>query len=302
MLRPAAAASVLFLYLMTGGVLQPVASSPVRTCKVLSCERRERLSTYGYNSVKEPVQIDIGTCEEVFEDSEDCETPEQNQVILTHEDAGNSTLGYCPRICEPRSYSRISSSNRDSPFTVDIVKSCYKTRHHCLKGCVRKPSYLYMFPGSKYQQRVDVGKCVGQCSENSTQHECVALRHKAVAVEGPNGYETVQTIAKCACKNTLCYRADHFHSVSEIVFEEKNNSTLQKKRREKLINIGKCVGSCPGVTIPGTCYPSNEQCIFYFNERVAHCVPTGGEKYTYTDLNEKTQTVAVTTECGCASG
>ena len=37
-----------------------------------------------------------------------------------------------------------------------------------MQECVRKPNYVYMFPGSKYQQRIDVGKCVGQCVANST--------------------------------------------------------------------------------------------------------------------------------------
>ena len=35
-----------------------------------------------------------------------------------------------------------------------------------MQECVRKPNYVYMFPGSKYQQRIDVGKCVGQCIDN----------------------------------------------------------------------------------------------------------------------------------------
>lgn len=105
-----------------------------------------------------------------------------------------------------------------------------------MQECVRKPNYVYMFSGSKYQKRIDVGKCVGQCvqSPNSTlgkwtvllasfilvikctafvhgyihtchnylylcgnklyahfsylpHAECVATRHKSIAIEGPNG-------------------------------------------------------------------------------------------------------------------
>ena len=98
------------------------------------------------------------------------------------------------------------------------------------------------------------------------------------------GFETMQIIEECSCKNTLCYRVDHFQSFSELVMGQSNNTTIQKKRRERvrhkpiqwmhdvckistawphlntnilslqLINIGKCIGSCPGVKIPGTCY------------------------------------------------
>ena len=55
-----------------------------------------------------------------------------------------------------------------------------------------------------------------------------------VAVCIPPGYETLQKIEECSCQNTLCYRADHFQSFSELVAEHGNNTTLQKKRRERV--------------------------------------------------------------------
>lgn len=49
------------------------------------------------------------------------------------------------------------------------------------------------------------------------------------------GFEIVHSIEECSCQNTLCFRADHFESVSELVDEPSiNNTTTQKKRREKV--------------------------------------------------------------------
>ena len=67
---------------------------------------------------------------------QDCELPPSDQVqsqLPQQEGSGEPQQEVCLRRCEPRSYSRIHSSNRDSPFTVYSVKSCYGTRHHCLK-------------------------------------------------------------------------------------------------------------------------------------------------------------------------
>lgn len=67
---------------------------------------------------------------------QDCERPASDQVqsqSSQQDGSGELQQEVCLRRCEPRSYSRIQSSNRDSPFTVYSVKSCYRTRHHCLK-------------------------------------------------------------------------------------------------------------------------------------------------------------------------
>lgn len=49
-------------------------------------------------------------------------------------------------------------------------------------------------------------------------------------------------------------------------------------------------------------YRSDENCLFYVGERNAYCVPTLGEKHTYTDLNGNEKTVAAVVECGCSTG
>ena len=62
---------------------------------------------------------------------QDCELPVSEQFL--QQEGSGEPQEICLRKCEPRSYSRIQSSNRESPFHVYSVKSCYGTRHHCLK-------------------------------------------------------------------------------------------------------------------------------------------------------------------------
>ena len=66
--------------------------------------------------------------------------PHFKEVKEEGEGSGEEDVEQCQKKCEPRSYSRISSSNRESPFRVNIVRSCFRTRHHCIK--VQSPFQL----------------------------------------------------------------------------------------------------------------------------------------------------------------
>lgn len=240
------------------------------------------------DAVLRPVRIDVGSCQEVYHQDGDCKLP-----VLSDDT--------CARRCVPRSYERLPVINRREPSTVMSVKNCYPVRHHCIEGCERKPNITYLFPNSKYQARVDVGKCAGNCvSEYSTSvTECVPVRNKTITVEGPNGFEAVETIEECGCRNTTCYRIDHFQSFSERKMDP-NNTTFM--REELTVNVGQCIGSCEGVQSPDSCFPSPEDCQFRFGERESYCVPLGGQLHTFTDLYGETQSVASITDCGCSTG
>lgn len=82
--------------------------------------------------------------------------------------------------CTVRANELWTYTNRDGIFSVPVVKSCYPTWHHCLADCVRKPNILYMFPQSKYQTRVDLGKCTGNCTGEKTEDKidyCITSFH-----------------------------------------------------------------------------------------------------------------------------
>ena len=70
----------------------------------------------------------------------------------------------CLKRCIPRSHQMVIVSEREGPREVPVIKGCYPTMHHCLPTCVRRPNNIYFFPDSKYQTKVDIGKCVGGCN------------------------------------------------------------------------------------------------------------------------------------------
>ena len=70
----------------------------------------------------------------------------------------------CLKRCIPRAHRMQIVSTRDGPMDVPVIRGCYPTMHHCLSSCERRPNNVYFFPDSKYQTKVDIGKCVGSCN------------------------------------------------------------------------------------------------------------------------------------------
>ena len=113
-----------------------------------------------------PLKIDVGACEIHFDGVSSFMGKIHNYYEKFFQDC--ESAGTCPRTCEARSTEIQSFSNRFGPFTVETVKFCHLNRHRCSTVCERKPRYTYYFPGSKYQSRIDVGKCVGNCNGKFT--------------------------------------------------------------------------------------------------------------------------------------
>ena len=84
-------------------------------------------------------------------------------------------------------------SERDGAKAVPVVKGCYPTMHHCLPNCERRPNNIYFFPDSKYQTKVDIGKCVGGC--NGEEIGCLSMTG--------GGFEK-GVFAYCCCANMSC--------------------------------------------------------------------------------------------------
>lgn len=105
------------------------------------------------DAVKKPIDVDLGECQQNYTVDGVCSIPDSS----THA---------CTRNCQPRAYEVIPVNDRSNPRSTTVIKSCYAPRHKCLKSCVRKPNYVFLFTGSKYQEKVDVGKCVGQCADD----------------------------------------------------------------------------------------------------------------------------------------
>ncbi|CAI8048501.1 hypothetical protein GBAR_LOCUS26747 [Geodia barretti] len=209
----------------------------------------------------------------------------------------------CQKQCTPRSYQLDSYSNRTGPFLVKTIKRCHANSHHC-QNCQRKYNRLYVFPNSQYQQKIDVGKCSGVCSEEGSASDmttptpltCQPTRTRSLSIEGPNGHVTVEVIENCSRVSEQCYRVDHFQSVSA--------RNPDNRRQEELVNTGKCIGSCQGVLINGRClqYHQNGDCMWYLPGIQGKCRPTRGSTFSYTDLSGHNETLPVVEECGCTTG
>ncbi len=94
--------------------------------------------------------IDKGKCQSNYTVEEGCEIPPAQD---------------CDRVCQPRALEIQRYHNRDGPQIEIAIKSCYRPNHSCLNKCELKRSFVHLFSGSKYHQRVDVGRCVGPCQE-----------------------------------------------------------------------------------------------------------------------------------------
>lgn len=264
-----------------------------RSCSV-SCEVGSKINYYGFDANKEQVYVDEKRCVKVY-------ISPVGVNCLPDEDT-------CQRECSPRSYEMLTYSNRTGPFMVKTIKRCYATLHHC-QECQRKPHKIYFFPGSKYRRGVDVGKCSGVCSEEESAEgsgeaerertplplECMATRTTTEAIEGPNGYLTVEVIQNCSCVKQSCYRGDYFQSVSVLVND---------KRQEELVNTGRCIGKCSGITINSRCvqYSLDGRCIWFLPGTPAKCRPTSGTTFHYTDTEGTNKTLPIVEECGCTTG
>ncbi|CAI8048500.1 hypothetical protein GBAR_LOCUS26747 [Geodia barretti] len=112
----------------------------------------------------------------------------------------------CQKQCTPRSYQLDSYSNRTGPFLVKTIKRCHANSHHC-QNCQRKYNRLYVFPNSQYQQKIDVGKCSGVCSEEGSASDmttptpltCQPTRTRSLSIEGPNENMYPTDLANWSC-------------------------------------------------------------------------------------------------------
>ncbi|KAJ7384768.1 hypothetical protein OS493_020360 [Desmophyllum pertusum] len=118
------------------------------------------------------------------------------------------------------------------------------------KDCQRMSSEQVFFRGTKYETRVDVGQCIGKCrSRGPREVECKPTSSKTVTVMGPNGAKCVEVIQSCSCERK-CYRVSH----NEAIQVQHNNTTLTK-----MIDVGRCVGTCSG--------HAKGECLYWINNR-----------------------------------
>eukprot|EP00731_Ephydatia_muelleri_P009642 Em0005g228a len=142
------------------------------------------------------------------------------------------------------------------------------------------------------------GVCHGTC--NGSGMSCVPTYEVNIIAHGPNGPIPIPNMLSCGCiAQGSCYRGDHFESHWQLIETTTDNVTTAIVS-EELINVGKCVGSCP--MGPARCYPSDDDCKLSLPGTRLTCAPQSSVLYTYTDLSGATVSVATVDRCGCLTG
>ncbi|XP_065912269.1 uncharacterized protein [Dysidea avara] len=206
----------------------------------------------------------------------------------------------CQPLCLPSSYKIITRQLRTGPREFTIPEDCQFTYSVC-KQCKRQSNIVKFFESSRYEKEVDVGRCIGSC--NGVDHvgtdlsHCVSVENETISIPNPNGITAVSVIKQCSCEAS-CYRFSYLEA-----FLERNDSN-HPAVQEKIIDVGRCVGSCNNV-IPGKCLSRDKKtgaCLYSFSARRAVCRPSIGEDVRFINVDGKIMTIPVVKKCGCISG
>ncbi|XP_078235070.1 uncharacterized protein LOC110072654 [Pogona vitticeps] len=180
---------------------------------------------------------------------------------------------------------------------VEVTEGC-----HCAPQphkCIRAPAPKTFFPDSPQERTVDVGRCSGPMGTRDGLL-CVPTHFDMVLLKGPNGHQAVQTLERCG-QRAACYRVPHIRSYLEVVAD----GTAEKlHKRIKEIDVGRCLGRCPGLLLDNTCrqrdLPKPDNDLFQAEEGVSgHCTPRRYETHTFRSQGGQLRTVLSVQTCGC---
>ncbi|KAL2744518.1 hypothetical protein V1477_007060 [Vespula maculifrons] len=143
--------------------------------------------------------------------------------------------------CRPRAARLERVSTLQGVRIIEAVDACECSSD---SSCKRESYTHLIHSGTPYQVVIDVGVCIGHCGKDLG---CKPVRNNTVSVKGPNGDEVYPVIERCSCVGN-CHRMDHMETVldfSEVEIKEGTNTT-DVKPVVRQINVGQCVGACPG--------------------------------------------------------
>nr|KAF7421826.1 hypothetical protein H0235_009662 [Vespula pensylvanica] len=181
----------------------------------------------------EVIQIDIGHCRKLC----------PRYVSDDPGDASKPAVQRCSQEghCRPRAARLERVSTLQGVRIIEAVDACECSSD---SSCKRESYTHLIHSGTPYQVVIDVGVCIGHCGKDLG---CKPVRNNTVSVKGPNGDEVYPVIERCSCVGN-CHRMDHMETVldfSEVEIKEGTNTT-DVKPVVRQINVGQCVGACPG--------------------------------------------------------
>ncbi|XP_043269335.1 uncharacterized protein [Venturia canescens] len=256
------------------------------------CARHEKMIDVGEGISREVIRIDAGHCrmqcpKHVSDDPGDASRP-----AVTTCSAQNSH-------CHPRAARLERVSTLQGVKVIEAVDTCDCSINFI--DCRRESLTHLVHSGTPHQVVIDVGVCMGFCSTNLGS--CKPLRNRTISVPGPNGDEVYQVIGECRCAGN-CYRMDHTESVldfSEIEIKDGTNTT-DVKPLVKQINVGQCVGSCPGNETE-TCLLRDKKkpsrCLAGLYSKQHTCTPASFKVHEYRTRRGSRREIIQISECAC---
>ncbi|XP_063975925.1 uncharacterized protein LOC135161880 [Diachasmimorpha longicaudata] len=255
------------------------------------CAKHQKKVGVGHGISGEIMTIDAGLCRKVC--------PRHNT-----DDPGDPSrpaVQRCPphSQCHPRSARMERISTLQGVKIIETVDTCDCWQE---SGCTRVSFEQLIHSGTPYQVAMDIGRCLGLCSKSLT---CKPLKNSTVSIKGPNGDEIYQIIDKCGCANN-CHRMDRTESVldySQLEIKPGIN-TSDVKPVIRHINVGQCVGSCPGNETE-TCLLRDKKeptrCLAALYSKHHNCTPARFKVHEYRTRRGSKREIIQIVECACIS-
>lgn len=243
----------------------------------------------GYGISGEVIQIDIGHCRKLC----------PRHVSDDPGDASKPAVQRCSQDghCRPRAARLERVSTLQGVRIIEAVDACECSSD---SSCKRESYTHLLHSGTPYQVVIDVGVCIGHCGKDLG---CKPTRNNTVSVKGPNGDEVYPVIEKCSCVGN-CHRMDHMEKVldfSEVEIKEGTNTTDVKPIIRE-INVGQCVGGCPGNETE-TCILRDKRdparCLAGLYSKQHTCTPARFKVHEYRTRRGSKREVIQITECIC---
>lgn len=253
------------------------------------CARHERMIDVGYGISGEIIQIDAGHC---------------RKVCPRHalDDPGDASRPLVQK-CNPESHCRPSAAKLEGVSTIQGVRGIEVTEAcECTPDstCKRETFTHLVHSGTPHQAVMDVGVCMGRCGKDLG---CKPVRNGTISIVGPNGDEVYQVIKKCGCAET-CHKMDHMETVldySEVEIKDGTNTT-DVRPVVLHINVGKCVGTCPGnekemCLLRDKKEPS--RCLAGLYSKQRSCTPAKFKVHEYRTRRGLKREIIQITQCAC---
>ncbi|XP_034949460.1 uncharacterized protein [Chelonus insularis] len=263
------------------------ADAPTRS--FYCCARHEKKIGVGHGLSGEIITVDVGHCRKVC----------PRHATDDPGDPSKPAVQRCP--LHSQCYPRFSRMERISTLQgVKIIETIDNCDCSLESECRRVSFEQLIHSGTPYQVNIDTGLCIGTCPKVLG---CKPIKNRTVSIKGPNGDEIYQVIEKCGCAES-CHRMDRtesFLDYSQLEIKQGSN-TSDVRPTVRHINVGECVGSCPGNRTE-TCLLRDKKdpirCLAGLYSKQHNCTPARFKVHEYRTRRGSKREIIQIVECAC---